>query len=312
MTAGIVNAQKAISAYYVLGYYTTNTAPDGKFRRISISLKEIPAKLDYRSGYFANKIFARFSPADKERQLEDALMLEDPVTELTVEVNYFQLNDAEYYVPVVMKIPGLSSCPEPPPRSLRRCRFTTKPASPCCRVPTPSRVLARDESTGRIGTYLSKFVIPNLNKEDKRVPISSVVLSSQRADLRDSLYTAGKDREHTAHPLVQQGQKPILSVTRVFKRDRELYVYLHAYRRNLQSGKPAVAYVTFFRGQSKAFETLPLPFTDGLGGRLDTVPLQFNISLAKFAPGRYNCQVTVLDSASQKANYWQAPILVAP
>lgn len=103
-----MNAQKAISAYYVLGYYTTNTAPDGKFRRISISLKEIPTKLDYRSGYFANKIFARFSPADKERQLEDALMLEDPVTELTVqlEVNYFQLNDAEYYVPVVMKIPG--------------------------------------------------------------------------------------------------------------------------------------------------------------------------------------------------------------
>ena len=35
-------------------------------------------------------------------------MLGDPITELTIamEVNYFQLNRAEYYVPVVMKIPG--------------------------------------------------------------------------------------------------------------------------------------------------------------------------------------------------------------
>src|SRR6185369_15614956 len=59
-------------------------------------------------GYFAGKTFAKYTTADKERQLEDALMLGDPVTDLTIqlEVNYFQLNRAEYYVPVVMKIPG--------------------------------------------------------------------------------------------------------------------------------------------------------------------------------------------------------------
>jgi hypothetical protein len=35
-------------------------------------------------------------------------MLGDPITELTVamEINYFQLNRAEYYVPIVVKIPG--------------------------------------------------------------------------------------------------------------------------------------------------------------------------------------------------------------
>src|ERR1043165_7726850 len=35
-------------------------------------------------------------------------MLGDPITDLTIamEVNYFQLNRAEYYVPVVAKIPG--------------------------------------------------------------------------------------------------------------------------------------------------------------------------------------------------------------
>ena len=38
LTKGIVQAQHAISSYYILGYYTTNTAQDGKFRRIKISL----------------------------------------------------------------------------------------------------------------------------------------------------------------------------------------------------------------------------------------------------------------------------------
>jgi hypothetical protein len=42
------------------------------------------------------------------------------------------------------------------------------------------KVLARDAETGRIGTYQTSFVIPNLMKEEKRIPISSVVLSSQR------------------------------------------------------------------------------------------------------------------------------------
>ena len=64
--------------------------------------------LDYRQGYYADKEFAKFTAADKERQLEDALMLDDPITEMTIamEVNYFQLNRAEYFVPLIVKIPG--------------------------------------------------------------------------------------------------------------------------------------------------------------------------------------------------------------
>ena len=38
LTKGIVQAQQAISSYYILGYYTNNAAQDGKFRRIKISL----------------------------------------------------------------------------------------------------------------------------------------------------------------------------------------------------------------------------------------------------------------------------------
>ena len=68
----------------------------------------VAGELSYRQGYFADKAFAKFTAADKERQLEDALMLENPITDISMamEVNYFQLNRAQYFVPVAVKIPG--------------------------------------------------------------------------------------------------------------------------------------------------------------------------------------------------------------
>ena len=109
LSRGIVQAQNSVASYYLIGYYTTNANLDGKFRRIKISLNNgLSASLDYRQGYFAGKTFGKFTSAEKERQLEDALMLGDPITELTIamEIDYFQLNRAEYFVPVVVKIPG--------------------------------------------------------------------------------------------------------------------------------------------------------------------------------------------------------------
>ena len=86
------------------------------------------------------------------------------------------------------------------------------------------KFLARDAETGRIGTFQTTFMIPNLNKEEKRIPISSVVLSRQRVDTRDAIYNAVKEkseRRDAANPLVQNGQKLIPSVTRVFSKSRE-------------------------------------------------------------------------------------------
>jgi VWFA-related protein len=352
LSVGIVQAQKAMSSYYILGYYTTNSAKDGKYRRIAITLKEFPtAKLDYRRGYFAGKEFGKFTGADKERQLEEALMLEDPVTDLTImmEVNYFQLNRAEYYVPVVMKIPGselalarkggaertsidfIGEIKDEYGSTIQNIRdrvnmelsgataaelvtrhiqydtgYTLLPGS------YTIKVLARDNETGRIGTYLSRFTIPNLNNETLRLPISSVVLSSQRIDLRNALYTAGKDKEQITNPLVQDGQKLIPSVTRVFSKAREMYVYLQAYDQAADGPQPLVGYVTFYRGQRKAYETPPVAVTERMSNRLKTAPLKFSIGLGKLPPGRYNCQVTVLDPKSRKAAFWQAPVMVAP
>ena len=54
LTKGIVQAQHAVSSYYILGYYTNNSTQDGKFRRVNISLDaKLSANLDYRHGYYA-------------------------------------------------------------------------------------------------------------------------------------------------------------------------------------------------------------------------------------------------------------------
>ena len=44
------------SAYYVLGYSSTNPARDGRFRRIRVRLKRPDLKLEYRSGYYAPRL----------------------------------------------------------------------------------------------------------------------------------------------------------------------------------------------------------------------------------------------------------------
>ena len=91
-----------------------------------------------------------------------------------------------------------------------------------------------------------------------------------------------------------------------------MYVYLQAYQPMAATTQPLVAFVTFYRDQAKAFETPPLQVTEGLDHRLKTVPLGFSLSLSKLPPGEYNCQVTVLDPTSQKAAFWQAPVMLIP
>jgi hypothetical protein len=173
------------------------------------------------------------------------------------------------------------------------------------------KVLARDDETGRIGTYTKNFVIPNLNKELKRIPISSVVLSGQRVDLKDALFSV-KDKGPVVNPLIQDGQKLIPSVTRVFSKSRDMYVYLQAYERGATVVQPLVAFVTFYHGQTKAFETPPLAVTEGMDPKSKALPLRFSLTLNKLPPGRYDCQVSVVDPAGRKAAFWQAPVLLVP
>jgi VWFA-related protein len=353
LAKGIVEAADSMASYYLLGYYSTHPANDGKFHRVRVTLAPgVAGELAYRQGYFADKEFGKFTAADKERQLEEALMLDNPVTEITLamEVNYFQLNSAEYFVPVAVKIPG-SELALARRRGVQRTlidfigevkddygvtvqnvrdrldiKLTDDTASQLAKRPIQYetgftllpgkyviKILARDAETGRIGTYQAGFAVPNLNREAQRVPISTVVLSSQRVPLGDAIYTVKQKTDaEAANPLVHGGQKLIPSVTRVFSRSRDLFVFAQAYQRGQTTTQPLVAFVSFYRGDQKAFETAPLAVTDGLDPKTKAVPLRFSLPLERLVPGRYDCQVTVLDTTARKIAVWRAPIVVIP
>jgi VWFA-related protein len=376
LSRGIVQAQESISDYYVLGYYTTNAEPNGKFRRIRISLAQnTEAKLDYRPGYYAGKEFSKFNDVDRERQLEDALMLEDPITDLTIamEIDYFQLNRAEYFVPIIVKIPGrelalakrggaeytridfvgeikdlVGGTTVSNVRDNISQKLSNFTAAQLAKRPIEYdtgftllpgkysiKFLARDNETGRIGTFQTTFVIPNLNKEVKRIPISAVVLSSQRVDLSDAIYDAAKAKERAKNnavdPLVQDGKRLIPSVTRVFSTGHRMFVYFQAYKPTLpgsqspsnaqmpsanpqiqSSAQPLFAFVSLYQDGKNLFETPPQSVVPSLTNRLGTMSLNFDLGVDELPRGSYDCQVTVVDPSTQKATYWRTSISLVP
>ena len=70
------------------------------------------------------------------------------------------------------------------------------------------------------------------------------------------------------------------------------------------------AYVTIYQGDIKVFDTPPTAIAPNPTSRLGTMPLTFSLGVNGLPPGEYNCQVTILDPATGKANFWRAPILL--
>jgi VWFA-related protein len=348
---GIVQAQKDISSYYILGYYSTNTALDGHYRKIDLKIKkDLLAKLEYRHGYFAGKTFKKFDSEDKERQLSEALMLGDPITDITVaaEIDYFRLARDRYFVPVEVKIPGseLELAKHGGAETTRldfigqvkdskgdikgnvrdyvELKLKDQNAAELTKraiaydtgfiLPPGSyalKFLARDNETGMIGTYEQKFVIPDLSTNQTTLATSSVILSNQRQPVTEALYSAEKDKKLLAeNPLVQDNQKLIPSVTRVFKKSQDMYVYLETYEPLAETTEPVVAYVSFYHGKTLAFRTEQLAITDGLDKKTKALPIRFSLPLAKLQPGRYECQVSIMNPTEKKFSFTRAQIMI--
>ena len=351
LSLGIVQAARAVTGYYMIGYYTRHLTKDGKYRHVTIALADgRVATLSFRPGYYGDKEFSKFTKADKERQLEDALRLEDPITDIpmAMEVNYFQLNRAEYYIPVSVRMPG-SELTRPKPGgtaqaeidmigevkdtygvTIRNMRdllaFTVDAAKAADVAKRPIqyetgftllpgsyviKVLARDATTGHIGTFEKSFTVPNLEHPTAALPISSVVLSNQRVAATDALYTVKQKLSTDAvNPLIYQGQKLIPSVTRTFSTGRPLFVFLQAYERDATTQRPLAAFVTFYLDGVKAFETEPLAIAEGWNPKSKAVPIRFSIPLESLKPGSYECQVTALDPAASRAAFWRASLVI--
>jgi VWFA-related protein len=353
LAAGIVEAQKEINDYYILTYHSTNQALDGSFRRIKVVLagdRSRSARLEYRAGYFANKEFKDFTASDRESRLQEALLLGDPITDLSLhlELNYFRLAQDRYFVPLEAKIPGSEiDLAKHGDMESARLDFVGQVTDSKGKVVKQVRdnlevklkgvtaaelagrnlaydsgfelapgdytvkFLARENVTGKIGTFETKLTVPDMAAEKSWLPISSVVLSGQIEAQSAAVANAGQDKKTTAdHPLIRNGQKIVPSVTRAFRRDQTLYVYLEAFEP--EAPQPLETTVAFYRGKTKVFETPMVSPAEAFKEQAKVQPIQLSIPLASLEPGRYTCQVNVIDAHSQKVAFWRAPVAVLP
>jgi len=359
LTVGMEQARDDIGSYYILGYYSTNGKADGKYRAVNVKITRpdvANAKLDYRHGYFAEKEFGKFTQADKDDQLQQALILGDPITDLTLaaEVDYFRLARDRYFVPLSVKIPGSEIALakskgsakasldfigqlrdtkdqikgqvadgitiQLAQQTLTELNSRTIAYDTGFTVPPGSyklKFLTRENETGKMGTYETNLVIPDLAADQpSKIKTSSIVLSSQRQPLKEAVGKADPNNTRIAqsNPLVDEGQQLVPSITRVFRKDQNLFVYMEVYDPSLGGDqKPSVAAtLSFYRGKNKMFESEPVHLDSFIPQRGQTLPVKFQVPLSKLPTGVYTCQINLIDENGHKFGFQRAEIKVLP
>jgi len=247
--------QEDTAMYYVLGYTSTNTSKDGKFRRITVSLKRKDLKIDFRHGYYAEADFQHQTKETREQQLQDQLASDLPSTDLPVYLStgYFRLADMRYFVPVSLVVPGSAipftrdSDQDKATLDIRgvvrdqRSKFPFGTIQDTVKYAVSSsqdvkrknvqydagfllppgtynvKFVLRENQTGQIGSFEADVTVPNL--KDATVKISSVIASSQKQPAK-----AKKD-----NPLFRNGTELVPSVTHVFSSDQHLFLYYEVY-----------------------------------------------------------------------------------
>jgi len=52
--------------------------------------------------------------------------------------------------------------------------------------------------------------------------------------------------------------------------------------------------------------------SDGLDPKSKMLPIRMDVGLGSLKPGEYDCQVTVVDPATQKSAIWEKPVTIVP
>ena len=341
--------QKDTSAYYVLGYTSTNRLKDGRFRRLKVQVNRADVKLEYRPGYYAGRDFEHMKQADREQQLDDELMAELPQTDVAVYAGtaYFRQDESHYYLAISLVIPG-SQIPfvqekdkdsatidiigvvlESGKFPMGRQRDTVKLAVDSARQVRQKNVqyntgfvlppgnyhlkfIVRENRSGRMGSFETDVRIPDLRKAPLRM--SSVVLSSQRVPVAEK-------KQSGFQPLITEQTQLVPSVTHVFRQDQKLYLQYEVY--DAAKAKPAEAKnghatvrvltsIEFLQGDLKVYETKPILAQEITAPDRKAVTFQVEIPLEGLKPGFYTCQVNIIDDVAGNYAFPRWPILVKP
>jgi VWFA-related protein len=361
--AGITQAQEGIGSYYLLGYYSTNNAKDGKYRRITVRMNNKIAglKIEARPGYYADKVWGKLNAQDKDQQLKEALAAGDPVTELplALQVDYFRVSPTAYFVPVSIKIPGsvvalaakggasvtqfdfVGQIQDERHATVGNVRDNIRIQLDQARLGEESsakagrksfqydagftlepgkyhmKFVVRENITGKMGTFETKFTVPDLAADTSGLKLSTIIWSSQREKVTAAVGTAEKvtRKEMTANPLIVGDEKVIPNITRVFRRSQNLYVNFDVYdsQPDPADGKARRVRVSmsfFNRKGAKAFEVGPIDANRMADTRPEAVPVQFQVPLKDLAAGRYICQINVVDEVGRKFAFPRVPLVI--
>ena len=355
---GITKTQDAMSSYYLLGYYSSNNAMDGKYRKIDVKLSnsKLAAKLDHREGYYADKTWNKLNAQDKEQQLKEALSAGDPVTDLplALQVDMFRISPTAYFVPVSIKVPGsVVALAAKGGASLTQLDFAGQiqderhavvgnvrdniqiklDQDKAAAVGRKSyqadegftlepgqyrmKFVVRENVSGKMGTFKTRFTVPDLSADTSGLKLSTIVWSSQREAVTAAVGSAQRfsRRDVVANPLIVGDQKVIPNITHVFPRSGNLYVNFDVYDAlpdpaDARKRRVKVSMSLFNAEGVKTFEVGPLDATQLSPTRPEAVPVQVEIPLKDVGRGEYMCQINVVDEVGRKFAFPRAKLVV--
>jgi VWFA-related protein len=336
--------QKDTSAYYAIGFRSTNPARDGKYRKLSIKINRPGIKLEYRPGYYAPADFKHSGKEDRERDLEDQLASDLPATDMAVYMDalYFRLDENRFFVPVSLIVPGsqipfvkggdkdkatldiLGEVIVEVKRPIGHVRDTVKlnldPAlqarqkniqyTTSFNLPPGKyqmKFVVRENQTGQMGSFVADITLPEMKKAPLKM--SSILLASVRQPSKKST------------PLVHGGEEYVPNISHVFRQDQHLYLLYEIYNptrekpaENQPKGtKPGINLLSsleLIQGATKVYET-PLVQAKSINveGR-DAVAIELDVPLAGLKPGQYLCQLNVIDDAGGSFAFPRFAVLV--